>query len=370
MLDLTNKNIVLLVMECVRQDHFYKAPAASFMNIMADNGWRFNNAISPYNQTKTTTASLFTGKMASEHLIQSHRDERFDVEDKVLAEIMKEKGYTTVGGTVIFWMHGMFGWNRGFDKYLCIDTPEVNADIPLHVLVEQLQPHLKEPFFLYIHAGDTHEPYKYPKVLKSEFGNDYDASIKFMDMQIRSMVETLPKDTIYIITADHGIGRGEYNGAAWGQGPNAWLYDLAIHVPMLVYGPGIKPRVIDDMFNTKDIFSLITEGKLITDKYAISESYAYHHESCIHKNINEIGRERAMKGYRCILNKDMKLIEGEDGDLHFLDRKNEDKIITWDDVTELAMLKELRKRSKMDLKARRPDIIQNKLKKKMGANNV
>jgi len=369
MLNIEGKNIVLLIADCGRYDRFLNRVATSYISTLGDLGWVFNNAISPYNQTKTVIASMFTGLLPSEHLIQSHRDERFNLDIKVLAEIMKDKGYNNIGVNAFFWMGGMFGWDTGFDEYLCVSSIEANAQVPTYQMYEQIKDKLKEPFFLYMHTGDTHVPYNYPKVLLSEFGNEYDASLKFFDMQVRALVESLPKNTIFIITADHGVGLGEYGGAAWGQGPNAWLYDIAIHVPMIVYTPGLESRVINDMFSTKDIFHLITKGELITNKYVISESYAYHHESCINQNLCEVGRRRAMMGYRCVVNETHKLIEGEDKSLVLFRRGDETEPIRSAYEPWLAidkMYEELKSRSKMDLKARRPDIIRKRLLEGMG----
>lgn len=362
-------NIVLLVCDCGRYDRFSNRSAAFFINTLGDAGWRFNNAISPYNQTKSSMASMFSGLLPSEHLIQSHRDDRVDIEKPLLAEVMKQKGYNTVGISTMYWMHQMIGWGRGFDFYTSVANLEDDASVPASQVFDLAKQNVKEPFFMYLHLCETHTPYNYPKALKGEF-DDYDASLKFLDMQIRYIYESLPANTTIIITADHGVGLGEYNNSAWGQGPNSWLYDCVIHVPMFVYRKGIEQMEVDDMFSTKDIYSLITEDKLIIDKYAVSESYAYHHESCIHDKLNNVGRERAMKGYRCVVDKELKLIEGEDGDIHFINRSDEEYEIPWHNEIGPEMLEELRKRSKMDLKARRLDIIQNKLNKKMGVLNV
>jgi len=65
-------NIVLIVVDCGRFDKFQNKVAATFINQLADKGWNFTNAISPYNQTQSAMASMFTGKLPSEHLVQSH----------------------------------------------------------------------------------------------------------------------------------------------------------------------------------------------------------------------------------------------------------------------------------------------------------
>lgn len=358
------ENVVLLVIDCGRFDRFENRNAATFINAIADNGIKFTNAISPYNQTKSAMASMFTGKYVSEHRIMSHRDERFDVDQKVLAEVMKDRGYNTIGVNAMYWMNGMFGWGRGFDKYGCVATLEEDAGVQATVLFDTVKQHLVEPFFLYMHLGDIHTPYKYPKAIRSEFQDDYDASLKFLDMQFQSIMSQLPENTKYIITADHGVGLGEHNGNAWAQGPNAWLYEEAIHVPFISYKKGITPIEVSEMVSTKDIFSFIINDALVTNTFVVSESYAYHHESCINTNLNNVGRERAMKGYRCIVDADYKLIEGEDKDLYFFNREDEDIELDCNNQICTDMVNELNKISSMNLKERRQDIVAEKMKRR------
>jgi len=356
-------NIVLIVVDCGRFDKFQNKVAATFINQLADKGWNFTNAISPYNQTQSAMASMFTGKLPSEHLVQSHRDDRFVTEYPVLSEILKSKGYTTIGASAVFWLHDMFGWGRGFDFYNCPADLSEDASTSAYDLFKSVQKHIKLPFFLYMQVGDVHVPYKYPVALKGEF-DDYDASLKFLDLQLRSIISALPPNTTYIITADHGVGLGEYNSLAWGQGPNSWLYDVVIHVPLIVYGPSVPPKVISDLVSTKDIFALITQEKIAYDTYAISESYAYHNINCIHKDLNYIGRERCMKGYRCIVDSKYKLIESEDNELFFFDRSDEStQLGNFNKEYQEVMLKELHSRSKMNLKDKRIDIVLKRMNK-------
>jgi len=366
--ELEMMNIFLCVVDCGRYDRFQNRETASFINSLADSGMKFTNAISPYNQTQSAMASMFTGLLPSEHLMQSHRDDRFGVglEKPTLAEKLKEFGYTTIGASAMYWMHPMFGWARGFDHFACTAAVGEDGGVSCYNMFSEIAGTLKPPFFLYMQVGDVHIPYSYPKAFKEEFDNEYDASLKYLDLQLRAIHAELPENTAIVITADHGVGLGEHDGNAWGQGPNSWLYDEIIHVPTIIYNTGKDNKVIDDMFNTKDLYDLLVNGKLLLGDYTISESYAYHHSSCIHKNLNDVGRERCMKGYRCIVGREHKLIESEDGEFFFFNRKDEDTQINDPDPLLISELKDsLAAGSSMNLKDRRQDIAKRRMEEEL-----
>ena len=84
-----------------------------------------------------------------------------------------------------------FGDRRGFDFYTSVANLEDDASVPASQVFDLAKQNVKEPFFMYLHLCETHTPYNYPKALKGEF-DDYDASLKFLDMQIRYIYESLP----------------------------------------------------------------------------------------------------------------------------------------------------------------------------------
>ncbi len=153
-----------------------------------------------------------------------------------------------------------------YDAFYRRDAADLNADV-----FRWLRHRPSGPFYVYINYFDAHSPYLPPAPYNHRFGrlpesvvrrwspkggfrpkkslptadrqaliNGYDNSLSYLDSQVGRLVhfvESSPagKNTIFIITADHGEsfgGHGVYqhgNNLHWGE----------IHVPLIVYGAGI-----------------------------------------------------------------------------------------------------------------------------------
>jgi arylsulfatase A-like enzyme len=69
----------------------------------------------------------------------------------------------------------------------------------------------------------------------------YDHSVLFMNDQLQCIVNKLKEigqldNTVIIVTADHGEGLGAHG--IWGHGE---IYDNVMHIPLILWGPGIIP---------------------------------------------------------------------------------------------------------------------------------
>jgi arylsulfatase A-like enzyme len=146
-----------------------------------------------------------------------------------------------------------------------------------------------KPFYVYINYFDAHSPYVPPATYDHRFGtlpesvvrrwgvkggfrpsrsvpagdrqaliNGYDNSLAYLDAQIGQLVhamESAPggRNTIILITADHGEAFGEHGAYQHGND----LHREEIHVPLIVYGAGIpggkriaQPVAIRKLFAT------------------------------------------------------------------------------------------------------------------------
>lgn len=159
----------------------------------------------------------------------------------------------------------------------------------------------KKPFFLFMHLVDTHCPYagvktkkirgertvsRILKEIKSSSQKEYikkrfydcsancleqirqklDESIISVDEQIGRLVsflktEKLWNNTVFTISSDHGDTFGEHKNYLCRGG----LYDVSIHVPLIMHFPGIKPQRTDELTSSIDIaptiLDFIGEGK-------------------------------------------------------------------------------------------------------------
>ena len=154
---------------------------------------------------------------------------------------------------------------------------------------------VKSPFFMFMHLTDTHHPYdaagapnipgektlgkilsNIPTISQKEYIKKrfYDASSTSIeqitlkrenstiavDKEIGRFYEFLKEkklleNTILIILADHGDSFGEHGIYFEHTG----LYDVSVHVPLIMRIPGIKPQVIKELTQNIDISPTILE---------------------------------------------------------------------------------------------------------------
>lgn len=148
------------------------------------------------------------------------------------------------------------------------------------------------PFYIYINYYDAHSPYVPPAPYSHHFGtlpesvvhrwsamggyrprqplptadrdaliDGYDNSLSYLDAQIGHLVHTLEtspagKNTIFIITADHGEAFGEHGAYQHGND----LHREEIHVPLIVYGAGIPAgKRIAPPVPTRKLFATVID---------------------------------------------------------------------------------------------------------------
>jgi len=126
------------------------------------------------------------------------------------------------------------------------------------------------PFFATVMTNVGHHtfqtPSNWPKKVfdpsASPILHDYYNCLNYIDDVIRRLVEGytargMLQDTVFVFVGDHGQMLGEHNT---NQSFNA-LYQKALHVPMVIYAPGLKlpPGVIDGPRQQIDILPTIAE---------------------------------------------------------------------------------------------------------------
>jgi arylsulfatase A-like enzyme len=156
--------------------------------------------------------------------------------------------------------------------------------------------HRERPFFAFVNYYDAHEPYLPPADFEARFApptprklfntdqsirgarmlfkqhftpqeirrerDSYDASIAYIDAQLRSLLATLKArglldNTLVIITADHGEQFGDRGLFVHGNS----LYEPVMSVPFVMALPGRIPAdtVVRDRVNTRDLPATILE---------------------------------------------------------------------------------------------------------------
>jgi hypothetical protein len=141
----------------------------------------------------------------------------------------------------------------------------------------------KRRFFAYAFYKSTHYPYVYPKdracfqpsrelnvamVGRGDtqpYMNDYHNAVHYVDELVSQIVRTceatgLLKETIIVITSDHGEEFDDNGAGYWGHCGNYTQYQT--RVPMIVYVPGRKPERVSTTTSHVDVVPTLMQEAL------------------------------------------------------------------------------------------------------------
>jgi arylsulfatase A-like enzyme/Tfp pilus assembly protein PilF len=242
--------VVLVTVDTLRADRLssYGYGGAKTTNIasFAGEGVLFENAYVQTPITLPSHASILTGTYPMFHKVQ-------DVVGKLgngmptLATLLKQSGYATgafVGATVL---SSIWGLNRGFDVYddrfeiregmrqIDLDRVERKADDVLSPALAWLGQNGSQPFFLWLHFYDPHDPYAAPAPYSEEFrARPYDGEVAYVDAVFGKLIRELKSRNLYekslvVFTADHGESLGEHEEIHHGY----FLYEASLRVPLV-----------------------------------------------------------------------------------------------------------------------------------------
>jgi len=144
-------------------------------------------------------------------------------------------------------------------KYWDLYNPE---NIPLSEINELPQNSSPYIFRDWSETGsykDIEQPEPYPDSLSLHLKHGYLACVSFIDAQIGKLLFELKnlgldENTIVVIWGDHGWKLGEYG--RWSKHSNM---EIDTRVPLIIYIPGEKPKVISNIVETIDIYPTLVE---------------------------------------------------------------------------------------------------------------
>jgi len=310
-------NILIITVDALRADHLevygYGRETAPELAELAARGARFD-AVTV--QAPLTVPSLFimlTGRLFY------HANIPPGIE--TLAERLKAKGYTTAA----FIRNPLLeldarGIDRGFDTFYAPESlidkdlseeelhgaaerqlydRDLRAETLLSKADEWLQQNSgKEPFFLWVHLFDPHDPYSPPPPYDTQFDKDYkgtvngdirstkdgdnpiwaevkrnpppedrrhivalyDGEVRYTSAQVGAFLKRFEKKglrerTLIVFSSDHGESLGEHR--RWGHGVS--LYESELRIPLFMAMPGTIPAgaVIPQPVESLDIVPTI-----------------------------------------------------------------------------------------------------------------
>ena len=299
-------NLVLISIDCLRADHVhsygYPRRTTPTLDRLAREGALFENVVAESSWTLPTHITMLTGLPTLAHGVDYFSGARLQDGHPTLAELLKPEGYTTWGIYSGPYLHPVFGFDRGFDRYEGVIGPTVyddedfdlsDPDIDKKIRATNLMSHrlLSSPtitekaiefiddakgkrFFLFLHYFDVHYDYIPPEEFWRKFDPDYegtingsnyeknraihagmnrrdrehiialyDGEILFTDQHIGYLVDAIDRNglgesTLIMVTSDHGEEFFEHGH----KGHARTLYDEVLLVPLIMRLPSrIEP---------------------------------------------------------------------------------------------------------------------------------
>lgn len=336
-------NLLLVSIDCLRADHVscygYERKTTPTLDRLAASGVRFKRTISSSSWTLPAHLSMLTGLPVSAHGVDddrlySRRDAQGEpigvpLKGVFVSEVLQTAGYATAGFFTWKYLEDQFGFGPGFDvwerlghtfyshpevgprwdrlqatkdvegmKALAAEHPDLfdaarpsapeTVDRALTWLGEHEEAPGEQPFFLFVHLFDAHDPYHPPEPHYSLFREGYegpidghnvtsanspvrgdmdpadlkrlvslyDGAIHFVDSELDRLFKGLrarglEKDTLVIVTADHGEEFFEHGHKTHRR----QLHMESIAVPLILSWPGGLPagQIVEETTGLVDL---------------------------------------------------------------------------------------------------------------------
>jgi len=250
-------SFVLLSIDAMRPDHMgcygYRRPTTPELDRFAATAARFTHAYTASPRSLRSFGSVWTGRYASQIAWGSdHQYPALEPSNVTLAEILRDAGYATAMFNNGNYFGRTPGFFQGFEE--SHESPQTGYKDDVNVEVEGVVRWLDarasspQPFFLWAHIMEPHEPYR-DHTEPRDFGHApmdrYDEEIARADQAARRVLDAVDalqsrnptRPVVVMVIGDHGEAFGEH-----GVFHHSFdLHEEAVRVPLLVRGPGIEP---------------------------------------------------------------------------------------------------------------------------------
>jgi arylsulfatase A-like enzyme len=275
-------HVLLVSLDTTRADHVsaygYRRPTTPRLDALLPTSVRFEAAYAPMATTLPSHATLFTSLHPRSHGVLKN-GQTLGEGAETLAGALADAGWRTSGVVSSYVLHRRFGPAQGFgdwedhfgekpckmlgknwegrdlDEAFCrrgsdtrdraIEWLESNG-----YLSADRRP--EEPFFLFVHLFDAHNPFVPPPEdaalfpVEGDAPSDldreiaaYDGEIHYADARVGEILDRLSAagildDTLVVVFGDHGEGLMQHGWMNHGM----TIYEEAVRVPLVVRWPG------------------------------------------------------------------------------------------------------------------------------------
>jgi arylsulfatase A-like enzyme/predicted Zn-dependent protease len=279
--------IILISIDTLRADHL---PAYGYRNVMtpaidalATDGIVFERAYTHSVQTLPAHIALLSGRLPFDTGV---RDDGASLKpsERLLAQMLRDRGYATGAVVSSGTLRRETGIGQGFDFF---SDPASGSGLPRTRMAEEDPPATAEltanelrrdgadseavaerwlatvgstRLFLFLQLHEPHAPYLAPE----RFGSlaPYDGAIAYADEILGRFVHYLKTSQLYdqstiVLVSDHGEGLGDHGE----QGHGLFLYDEAIHIPLIIKqaGGADAGRRVTDLVQQADIVPTVLD---------------------------------------------------------------------------------------------------------------
>jgi choline-sulfatase len=255
------QNLLLVSLDTTRADRlgcYGRRPSPTpHVDRLAETAIVFESALSPAPLTLPAHASLLTGLTPVAHGIHLNQDRYLGDAATTLAELLSDNGFRTIGVVSAAVLASEYNLDQGFEVFED-DLPDTQrgCEESARLAVSWLRRVADDPFFLFLHLFDPHEPLDPPPAFSARFPADpYAAEISYADSCVGKVLEELGalgklESTTILITADHGEMLGEHGEPTHGF----FVHQSAIRVPLILRIAGSdSPKRVSEAVGLVDV---------------------------------------------------------------------------------------------------------------------
>jgi len=270
-------SLVLITIDGLRADRlasYGEAPLspARFLDRLAGEGYRFEQAIAPAPMSFPAHAALMTG------MAPTGRDDLLAPAGPLppgratLAEVLRSSGFRTaafVGSAAVGRASGLARGFERFDEPRAADRPATIrwlADRPASEVSAAarawLDDNFRARFFLWVQLADPEPPYPAVPERGARRRDPYDIEVEIADAEIGRLLARLSSlgvmgHTVVAVAGAHGEALGDHGESGSGIG----LYDATLRVPLILRLPGgsVRDRSIPEQVRLNDLMPTLLD---------------------------------------------------------------------------------------------------------------
>ncbi|MBL0193973.1 MAG: sulfatase [Myxococcales bacterium] len=267
------RNVLLISVDSLRSDMpwaGYPRAIAPRLTAFEAQSVSYTHAYAISSYTSMSLGGLLAGRYPHELSRDGYFFGKYAASNQFFPELLQAAHVHTASAHA----HGYFegaGFEQGFDVWKILPNLKWNAKADENVTSpahEQLAEELLTAaaaraqsgrFFAWFHFLDPHDNYQDHTADGVEpFGkrarDRYDGEVLFTDRYVGKLldfVEAAPwgKDTVVVVTSDHGEAFGEHGQTRHGFE----IWENLVRVPLMVRAPGARPRRIDEPRSAIDL---------------------------------------------------------------------------------------------------------------------